>query len=708
MVDAAARRTTVLLFGVPDTDADLILAMLRQAAPGEFEVARADTLAEATTYLETTPASVVLLDLGSADMGGLEIVGTLTTRSPGGAVIVLGRGQDDDLGVAAIAAGAGDCLSMPTLEAGRLVRAIRFAIVRKRMETSLGEAQSIARVGSWEMDIATRRVSCSRELYRLFEFRLDQKPTFQALIDRTHPEDKETSRQAVRTTMQEFTPFLIEHRLLLPDGSVRWVRARGRIELDSAGRPGRLLGTAQDITEQKLADDGLQYQAFHDSLSGLPNRLLFLERMSQALKGMGQRPSTVAVIYLDIDRFKVINDSLGRDAGDQLLVAMATRLKGFVRPGDTVARISGDEFAVLCESISGEAEAVSVAARICAAMTDPLSCDCGDFVVSVSAGIALATDASVQPDSMLRDADAAMYKAKSEGRARSAVFSESMRTKAIGRLDIEMSLRRSIINGDLRLFYQPIVAVADGRVVGHEALVRWAHPERGLLTPDHFIAIAEETGLIVPLGAWVLREACLQAKRFQSRDAMWARLTMSVNLSGGQLGQPDLVELVASALHRADLRPADLQLEMTESVLMDDAATTITILQRLKGLGVRLGVDDFGTGYSSLAYLKRFPVDVLKIDRSFVSGLGQDPGDSALVAAVVSLADALGLTAVAEGVETDLQRSCLVSLGCGRAQGYLFARPVGASESEQALDHAALRWSEGHAQLEVYRPVSAR
>jgi Amt family ammonium transporter len=264
-----------------------------------------------------------------------------------------------------------------------------------------------------------------------------------------------------------------------------------------------------------------------------------------------------------------------------------------------------------------------------------------------------------------------------------------MRTNAVGSLDTEIALRQSIISGDLRLHYQPIVTLIDGQLLGHEALVRWDHPVRGLVGPDEFITIAEQTGLIVALGAWVLREACKQAKRFQSLNPRWQQLTMSVNLSGGQLSQPDLIEMVASALRDAELGPEHLQLEMTESVLMDDAGAAITILESLKELDVRLGIDDFGTGYSSLAYLRRFPMDVLKIDRSFVDGVGQDLEATAIVAAIVSLADTLGLTTIAEGVETSLQRNSLLSLGCSRAQGYLFARPVSASESEAVLDHAA-------------------
>jgi diguanylate cyclase (GGDEF)-like protein len=454
------------------------------------------------------------------------------------------------------------------------------------------------------------------------------------------------------------------------------------------GRPERLLGIAQDITAQRAAEDALFRQAFHDPLTGLPNRRLFLDRLSQALGRLARQPSTVAVIYLDIDRFKRINDSLGQPIGDQILLAMAARLQSLARQQDTVGRIGADEFVMLCEGLTSEEEAVAVTDRIQGAMAEPLAWEEGAIVVSVSAGIALDSSGAVDADSLLRDADAAMHRAKSTGRSRSAVFAETMRTSVAGILDTEIALRESIAGGDLRLYFQPIVNVADGVVLGHEALVRWEHPIRGLIGPDQFIPIAEETGLIVPLGEWVLRAACHQATAFQRRHAAWSHLTMSVNLSGGQLDQPDLVGLIMEALTDARLAPEDLQLEMTESVLMQDAAKTITILQTLKSLDVRLGVDDFGTGYSSLAYLRRFPVDVLKIDRSFVEGVGRDAEATAIVAAIVSLADTLGLTTIAEGVETVLQRDGLIDLGCRRAQGFLFARPRPAAEAERALDRA--------------------
>ncbi|MDQ1478362.1 MAG: hypothetical protein QOE62_3591 [Actinomycetota bacterium] len=472
-------------------------------------------------------------------------------------------------------------------------------------------------------------------------------------------------------------------------GTWRADLARGDVEFDPDGHADRLFGTAQDITDQDVRADAPVHQELHDPLTGLPNRRLLVDRLGQALARLAREATSVAVMHLGIDRFEVVNDSLGHSVGDSLLLATATRLRYFVRPEDTLARIESDEFVLLCEGLAGADEAVAIADRICAAMALPIEWQGGDLVLSVSAGVALATSPSVDGDALLRDADAAMHRAQHEGGARSAIFATAMHDNVIRRLDTETSLRHSIGNGDLRVHYQPVVSLTDGQVLGHEALVRWDHPSRGLLGPDEFITIAEETGLIIPVGAWVLRAACRQAKRFQDRDPKWPRLTMSVNLSGAQLGQADLLDLIRSALRDADLDAEDLQLEMTESVLMNDAATTVNVLQSLKDLGVRLSIDDFGTGYSSLAYLRRFPVDVLKIDRTFVGGLGKDLEDSAIVAAVVNLADTLGFTTVAEGVETELQRRCLVDLGCTRAQGYLFAQPSAAPEAEALLDHAS-------------------
>jgi diguanylate cyclase (GGDEF)-like protein/PAS domain S-box-containing protein len=689
VIDAEGRPTTLLLVEDLDSDASYLDAILAQVAPTAFAVTRANTLSEATAYLETRTADCAVVDVGLGDADRNNIIEALAARSPNLAFVALTNRDDDEVGVATIHAGAIDFLSKRSLEARVLVASVRHAILLKRFEAALDEAQSIAQVGSWEVDVPGNAVSWSHELYRVLGIDPETKPSFGDLIDGIHPDDRESTIHAIRATAEEFAPFEIEHRVVRSDGSERWIRTRGRAEVGADGRAARLLGTAQDITQLKTAEAAIVHQALHDPLSGLPNRRLLVDRLDQALIRLAREPSIVCLIHFDIDRFKVINDNLGRSVGDALLRATAIRLRHLTRPEDTLARLDSDEFVLLCERVSDHTEAIAIADRVCAAMTEPFAWAGGDLVISVSAGIALASSAAVDADVLLRDADAAMYRAKREGRARSVLFAETMRVNGAGRLATETSLRHSISNGDLRVLYQPIVTLPDGRILGHEALVRWEHPTRGLLQPDEFIPIAEESGLIVPLGAWVLREACHQAKRFQDHDPRWQRLTMSVNVSGIQLGQPDLVELISSALERAGLSSADLQLEMTENVLMDDAASTITVLEQLHDLGVRLGIDDFGTGYSSLAYLRRFPVDVLKIDHTFVDGLGKDLEDSAIVAAIVSLADTLGFNTIAEGVETELQRDCLVDLGCSRAQGYLFARPVTATEAEDALDHAA-------------------
>ena len=443
-----------------------------------------------------------------------------------------------------------------------------------------------------------------------------------------------------------------------------------------------VVGSAIDRirTEQEL-----NHQALHDPLTELPNRVLFGDRLTQALLRLQRVPGAVAVLFVDIDHFKVINDSLGHDHGDRLLVLMAERLLTAVRPGDTVARFGGDEFVILCENVVGEIEATGLGERIRELASTPLAVDGREYVVTVSTGIAITSDHATPAADLLRDADSAMYQAKQAGRARSTLFADSMRTRAVRRLETELALRRAITHGELCLHFQPIVNLRDGGTEGVEALVRWDHPVEGMISPADFIPIAEETGLIVPLGEWVLGEACRQAQWWRTQHEILSDLTVSVNLSGRQIAQPDLVSVVSNVLTDTGLPPSALVLEITESVLMSDAEYAIGVLRALKDLGVRLSVDDFGTGYSSLSYLKRFPVDVLKIDRSFVDGLGTEGEDTAIVRATIGLAKSLGLETVGEGAETTTQVDALRALGCDKAQGYLFSRPQPAPDLTDTL-----------------------
>jgi len=456
---------------------------------------------------------------------------------------------------------------------------------------------------------------------------------------------------------------------------------------DSEGRIEFVSSVTRDISERKAFEERLEYQATHDPLTGLPNRTLFLDRLELALARSRRTQRDVAVLFCDLDHFKVVNDSLGHSAGDRLLVALAQRLRDALRPGDTVARFGGDEFVILCDELASRGDAVAIAERIHREVHQPLTIGSTEVFAAVSIGISFARP-DTGPESMIRDADAAMYLAKERGRARYEVYDEAMRTTLVERLDIESALRRAVTRHELRVVYQPTIDLTTGAIVGVEALLRWEHPERGLLVPSDFIDVAEETGLIVPIGSWVIEQACRQAQRWQSSQPPDEQLLVSVNLSGRQLDTTTLIDTVAEVIERTGVDPSLLGLEITESVVMRDPEASSVALQALKDLGVRLAVDDFGTGYSSLAYLRRFPVDLLKVDRAFVDGLASDAGDAedrAIVAAVVSLAHTLGMRAIAEGVETAEQLAELRSLGCDMAQGFHIAKPLTAPALDDLL-----------------------
>jgi diguanylate cyclase (GGDEF)-like protein/PAS domain S-box-containing protein len=548
----------------------------------------------------------------------------------------------------------------------------------------LAEAQRIAHIGSWEWDVGPDILTWSEELHRIFgvdpaTFR----PTYAAYLGMIHPEDREPVRAELNDCRENPRAFAFDHRIVRPDGEVRWLSCEGLAELDATGAVVRFRGTAQDVTGRRRAEEELAHQAVHDALTGLPNRLLVTERLEQALTRSSRSGSEVAVLFVDLDRFKLVNDGRGHAAGDGLLVTVADRLRRVVRSDDVVARFGGDEFVVVCEGRTASLESGLVAERITDALREPVVIDGQEVFLSASIGIAV-SDGGDSPESLLRDADAAMYRAKAKGRARCEFFDATMRTEAIGHLETQSALHRALERDELRVYYQPVVELSTGAVTGVEALVRWEHPHHGLVPPGSFIPVAEENGLIVPIGEWVLGEAAAQLARWKQQP--WGRtLTANVNLSARQLRQADLVPALMGALLRSGLGPETLCLELTETTFMEDAGSHRDTLSEIRGLGVGLAIDDFGTGYSSLTYLNRFPVSVLKIDQVFVRGLGQDAADTAIVRSVIDLAHALGLVVVAEGVETADQVAHLRRLGCDQAQGYFFARPQPAEELERQL-----------------------
>jgi len=506
----------------------------------------------------------------------------------------------------------------------------------------------------------------------------------QALATLLHEDDRARLFTVYREMVQHAAaqPTRLEYRWRHRDGSFRDVEVTFSNLLRDASVRGIVLNT-RDVSERKALEAQLAHQAFHDPLTNLANRVLFRERVEHALRRRHGRP--LSVLFLDIDDFKTVNDSLGHTAGDQLLLAVADRLRVCLREGDTAARLGGDEFGVLLEEAS---QATPVSERVREALREPISIADNDVCVTASIGISVSTLAHDGADELLRNADVAMYTAKNRGKDRYEMFEPDMHVTALRRLELEAELRRAIERSEFRVHYQPIVELESGRVAGLEALVRWAHPERGLLGPGEFIALAEHTGLIMPLGRWVLEQACEQAKAWQDERSEDDQLTMSVNLSADQLTAPGLIDEVTDALAKSGLAPNSLMIEITESVLMRDADTAIARLKALRTLGVRVSIDDFGTGFSSLSYLQRFPVDVVKIAKPFVDDMDRGNG-AALVRGIVELARTLELAVVAEGVELETQAELLREMRCGLAQGYYFARPQNPQRVRQLLRSAA-------------------
>jgi diguanylate cyclase (GGDEF)-like protein/PAS domain S-box-containing protein len=530
----------------------------------------------------------------------------------------------------------------------------------------------------WIGDIAQRKLAyVSPAAEELFGRSLEEiYASPRMLIRAVHKHDRQRLISARRSAAGGSYDEVV--RVVRPDGTMRWVRDRAFPVRDSDGKLYRIAGIAEDITERRESEQRLVHLAHYDALTNLPNRLLFYDRLGQAIALARRNQWIVGVMFIDVDRFKYVNDTLGHPVGDKLLQKVSERLTRAVRSEDTVGRLGGDEFAVVLSNLGAMQDAEAVAQKIIRSIDEPFQLDGGTEVyVTASIGITLYPIDSMDQDALLKNADLAMYRAKDEGRNTYARYLPEMNNQNTGRLDMQAMLRRALERDEFVLYYQPRVDVQTNRIVGAEALIRWNSPELGFVSPEEFIPIAEEIGLIVPIGEWVLRTACAQNRAWQ--DAGHAPLLMSVNLSARQFREKNLAETIVEVLDASGLQARHLDLEITESLIMSHANSTVVLLQRLHHLGVGLSIDDFGTGYSSLAYLKRFPVQSIKIDQSFVRDLTTDADDAAIVAAVVAMAKSLKLKVIAEGVETKAQLDYLTTMHCDEYQGYYFSRPVPAA-----------------------------
>jgi diguanylate cyclase (GGDEF)-like protein/PAS domain S-box-containing protein len=658
-----------------------LTALLEARTGVRFEVVWLERLADATAALRDAPFHAVLADLDLDDSRGLPTLAILLTYAGAAPVIVLSDSADDPTPLRALQQGARDHLPRDQLYGAPVVRTVLYAVERSRTEVALRESQERYRMlfqqsrdAIYMSDLDRRIVEVNRAALELFGYRAEE--LIGAPLDHLFSDPAELA-QLEREVARSGAVRDVEVRLRTGGGRTLWCLVAATERRASSGALLGWQGIIHDITARKDAELRLEHVAMHDALTGLPTRTLFMDRLEQAIRRSRRAAEPgFAVLLLDLDRFKSVNDTLGHEAGDRVLRRTADLLRGCVRDRDALARLGGDEFVVVVDGIDSIDEAAQVANRMLDRLNRPYRVGGREYFTTVSIGITWGREGALDPAALVREADVAMYRAKALGGARYRIFDAGLRHDQASRLETESDLRQALDREQLMLHYQPILSLATGRTTGYEALARWNHPIRGLLLPDEFIPLAEATGLVVPLGRWALQRAVRQLGEWRELAPAGRDVVMSVNLSPRQFVEPDLVDQVGAVLDDERVPPHRIRLELTETALMHDPAQAATKLRALRDLGVGLCLDDFGTGYSSLSYLRMFPLDTLKVDRSFVGRVDRSAPDRELVATITGLARNLGIQSVAEGVETAAQLTCLRQFRPHEVQGFLFSRPL--------------------------------
>jgi diguanylate cyclase (GGDEF)-like protein/PAS domain S-box-containing protein len=680
---------------VEDDEDDYLITrdLLASQDRARFELAWCAEFEAALALIREEDHDVYLIDYRLGRRTGLDLVREGFASRSSAPVLILTGQLNYEIDLEATALGVTDYLVKQELSAASLERSIRYALSHQQAIASLSRSEEryalavrAANDGIWDWDLAEDRIYFSPRWHEILGRAERSEDEHAGLwFDLVHADDLLRLRAAIDAHLAGQTPHLLsQHRMRHSDGSWRWVLTRGLAIRDVDGGATRMAGSLSDITDRLAAERQLQHDALHDGLTGLPNRALFMDRVDQVLQRARRSPTIgCAVLYLDIDRFKLVNDSLSHAVGDHLLVALASRVAGVLRPGDTVARIGGDEFTMLLDGVISDDEALLIAERVQLALSDAFAVDGHELFVSASIGIALIEAEATAPE-LVRNSDIAMYDAKRRGRARCAVFDESMHRRVVDRLARQNDLRQAVEQSLLPIHYQPIIDLATGRISGLEALVRWPDGWPPV-APLDFIPIAEETGVIGPLGLHVLRTALATLAGWRRIGLVGDEVQMSVNVSGRQLDDPALPQNVRAAIAAAGLPGDALRLELTESTLMQEPERVRSVVSEVCSNGVGLHLDDFGTGYSSLAALNQFPVDALKIDRSFVASIESSGGGDVIVRSTIALAHSLGLRVIAEGIEQQCQLQRLRTLGCEYGQGFLFSRPLPVDDAEALL-----------------------